>query len=337
MRQVGAAALAASLVMAGALSAWPVAAGTAAKWGADLGAAPALASGPTVHSAPPADAATITTIPASCQGRLSLPEGYEACLADAEPGTGIAIAAAVQLGTWYGLGGEVEEAARLFDLADPPGDDRRLEGTVLYHAVRADTYRQLGRLADGVEDARRVIAVLMGEEEEAADAVGPATGEPPEALLALVLPVLRASDDPLYRDGIALLESLPTDMDDLVQVAGRATVYQQLEEYPLALPWTRRAFELAPEHSALANNYCYLLVLLDRADQALPVCDMAVADRPDMAPFHHSRAAALAALGRCEEAGAALDTARTLAPSDRTFATALPCERSWNVAAGSSR
>lgn len=324
MRQVGAVAATACIALLGALSAWPVAAGSAAA--------------PTPLSAPaPAGAAAHGTAPAACQGRLALPEGYEACLADAAPGSTFAIAAAVQLGTWYGLGGEIDEAARLFELADPPGDARRLEGTVLYHAVRADTYRQLGRLADGIEDARRVVAVLLGTEEEAADAVGPSTGEPPEALLALVLPVLKAADDPLYGEGLALLEALPTDMDDLVQVAGRATVYQQLEEYPLALPWTRRAFELAPEHSALANNYCYLLVLLDRADEALPVCDMAVADRPDMAPFHHSRAAALAALGRCDEAGAALDTARTLAPGDRTFADALTCERSWNVAAGSAR
>lgn len=312
MRQVGAVTATACIALLGALVAWPVAAGTAAT--PDGGVAPA-----------------------ACQGRLSLPEGYEACLAQATPGSSIAIATAVQLGTWYGLGGEIEEAARLFDLADPPGDARRLEGTVLYHAVRADTYRQLDRPADGIEDARRVVAVLIGEQDEAADAVGPATGEPPEALLALVLPVLKGTGDPLYAEGLELLESLPTDLDDLVQVAGRATVYQQLEEYPLALPWTRRAFELAPEHSALANNYCYLLVLLDRADEALPVCDMAVADRPDMAPFHHSRAAALAALGRCDEAGAALDTARTLAPGDRTFADALSCELSWNVAAGSAR
>lgn len=324
MRQVGAVAATACMALLGALSAWPVAAGSAA--------APTPLSAP-----PPAGGAAQGAAPAACQGRLALPEGYEACLADAAPGSTFAIAAAVQLGTWYGLGGEIDEAARLFELADPPGDARRLEGTVLYHAVRADTYRQLGRLADGIEDARRVVAVLLGTEEEAADAVGPSTGEPPEALLALVLPVLKAADDPLYGEGLALLEALPTDMDDLVQVAGRATVYQQLEEYPRALPWTRRAFELAPEHSALANNYCYLLVLLDRADEALPVCDMAVADRPDMAPFHHSRAAALAALGRCDEAGAALDTARTLAPGDRTFADALTCERSWNVAAGSAR
>lgn len=324
MRQVGAVAATACMALLGALSAWPVAAGSAAA--------------PTPLSAPaPTGGAASGTAPAACQGRLSLPEGYEACLAGADPGSAIAIAAAVQLGTWYGLGGEIEEAARLFDLADPPGDARRLEGTVLYHAVRADTYRQLDRPADGIEDARRVVGVLTGAEDEAADAVGPATGEAPEALLALVLPVLKEADDPLYGEGLALLEALPTDMDDLVRVAGRATVYQQLEEYPLALPWTRRAFELAPEHSALANNYCYLLVLLDRAGEALPVCDMAVADRPDMAPFHHSRAAALAALGRCDEAGAALDTARTLAPGDRTFADALSCERSWNVAAGSAR
>ncbi|WP_417486294.1 tetratricopeptide repeat protein [Maricaulis sp.] len=78
----------------------------------------------------------------------------------------------------------------------------------------------------------------------------------------------------------------------------------------------RRAVELAPEDGSALNMLCWTLIQDDRAETALPLCEMAVAAEPDVGAIVHSHAAALEAVGRADEARSLYRRAWRLSPED---------------------
>jgi Tfp pilus assembly protein PilF len=84
-----------------------------------------------------------------------------------------------------------------------------------------------------------------------------------------------------------------------------AWLYQQAHD-PRAEPTAKRAFELAPNVSAIADTYGWILVEAGRSAEALPILERA-ANAHGAAPetrYHH--AVALAKSGKPEEARAVL-------------------------------
>lgn len=78
----------------------------------------------------------------------------------------------------------------------------------------------------------------------------------------------------------------------------------------------RRAVELAPDDGSALNMLCWTLIQDDRAETALPLCEMAVAAEPDVGAIVHSHAAALEAVGRADEARSLYRRAWRLSPED---------------------
>lgn len=258
-------------------------------------------------TAAPALAQHRSTVPA-CQGRLETTEALSACFDVAPPGTVEFLYAGIDLGTELAAIGNFPAAARVFDRLDPPGDSVQVIDAVLYHALRAETYWRMERIADALPDARTAYALLNT----------PNTSRPDMRLqvevLARILPALTEAGDPLAVQALADLKGLDLPASDAIALSNRAVALAEVGETEASISEARRALAADPDFAPVHNNLCYILARSGRAAEALPFCDYAVAAMPEIPAFHHSQAVALAALGRCAESSAAQARARKLAP-----------------------
>lgn len=213
-------------------------------------------------------------------------------------------------------------AERLYDQA--AGDDQ-VWSDVYLHAFRADTYQQVGRDKEAVADARMAWLMLAGA--PIADDLRP--DQPPVAeedrrfLLSLILPILKKGRDSLFDEAFADFRALP--VKDADGYGSLALVLEQLGDLEGALEASLMTVKAEPTNPGYLNNHCYILVRAGRPAEGLPYCEKAVQGAPQVAAVRHSLAAALAGVGRCEEAEAALTEARRLDPATALYQQPVPC------------
>ena len=81
----------------------------------------------------------------------------------------------------------------------------------------------------------------------------------------------------------------------------RGLVYSELEDWVRSNPDLRAAQEREPDNAAFSNTLCWQLGVQQRPTEALPYCDLALADDPD-GPARDSRALVYSVMGRTDEA-----------------------------------
>lgn len=246
------------------------------------------------------------------------------CAEMAPQGSEIWRLAMLNLGTQAHERGDFAEAARYYDAADP-GDGRVMYSDPAFHALRADVYFGAGRLDDALADARIALAMVTRDESlppVVLEAVGRFDVDL-VAVYAMILPVLREGGDARYDEAFAAFEALPAA--SFSDFTNRAIVYRRLGDHPRAIDASTRAVALAPEHPAVLNNHCYVLTTAGRAAEGLPFCEGAIAAAPRVGVVRHSYAAALAGVGRCEDAARELQMARDLDPSNVDLRRDIAC------------
>ena len=221
-------------------------------------------------------------------------------------------------------GRAVAEYQRALEL-DPGRAEWRLEyaGTLVnmraYHAA-GQQIAEARRLCGDCPPALRAEANLRLAAGDAAGAVAPlralrSHGAGVDVRGLLVAALWNTGDV----EGVAAeLDSVPgTDLSpdemlvlvQLERARGRAVrVLQWLAEPTRDRP---AAWEPPARFWALASEAC---LAANEAAAALAAIDLALERRPDVAVYHHNRAAVLIALGRQDEARKALDEARRLDP-----------------------
>lgn len=213
-------------------------------------------------------------------------------------------------------------AERLFDQIgglDPFSSD------ALY-AFRADTWRQVGRDKEATADARAAWLLMAGAADVGGadnEAAAEAEAERRRFLLSVILPILKTGRDPAFDAAFTAFRALP--VKDVAGYAALALVLEQLGDLEGALEASLVAVKADPAYPGYLNNHCYILVRAGRAAEGLPYCEKAVQGAPEIAPLHHSLAAALAGAGRCAEAEAALAEARRLEPATVLYQQPLAC------------
>jgi len=273
-----------------------------------------LAAGPPqVREVPP---------PPACRGAFETID-WQACADAAGQGTPGYSFAMINLGTRAYVNGDYAAALRFYDKATPPG--QAISSDVIFHTFRADTYQHAGREAEARADARRAWQMLIDDPSVAGDPQDrlPIDDELRFAVLTRILPILKAGDPTSFEPARAMFIALP--VEGWESLSNRAAVLEQLGEYEAALVDSKRALDLQPDEPGPLNNHCYTLIQAGQAAAGLPYCERAVALAPDIAPIRHSYASALAALGRCEDAGRQLAQARRLEPSGAIYREPLTC------------
>lgn len=262
-------------------------------------------------------------MPAVCMADAAGITNFQAC-ADATPaGSAPHSYALINLATNAYLEDDFATAVDLYDRAIPPG--QKVYSDVFFHTFRADTYHHVGRDAEALEDARTAWAILSG----AADA----TTDPRDRLtlddagrtmvLYLIMPLLKEGSDPAFAPAHALYLSLP--VNGWLQQSQRAAALERIGDFEGALAASALALDEKPNEPGLLNNHCYTLVRAGRPAEGLTLCERAVAAQPGIAPFRQSHAAALAAVGRCDESLAELAEAQRLDPSGAIYREPLAC------------
>lgn len=213
-------------------------------------------------------------------------------------------------------------AARVFDQVG--GLDDFASDAV--YAFRADTYQQVGRDKEATADARAAW-LIMSAPRPAFDGPPPAAEavneETRRFLLTLILPILKKGRDPAFEPAFAAFRALP--VKDVEGHASLALVLEQLGDFDGALAASLVTIKAEPTNAGYLNNHCYILVRAGRPGEGLPYCEKAVQGAPDIAPVRHSLATALAGVGRCDEAEAALTEARRLDPATVLYRQPLSC------------
>jgi tetratricopeptide (TPR) repeat protein len=262
--------------------------------------------------------------PPQCRQNAAGQVDYAACAAASEPNSPWRRLSLINLGTQAFLTGDYATAIAHYDAAQPTNGDT-FYSDATYHAFYAATLHQVGRADDAIVQARRALAVLRNDA-----SLPPAVRESmrsvwvdPEAVYTAILPVLHAANDPDTAEISAAYLAIPAR--DWVSWANRAGVLEQIGDLDGALRASGEALRLEPAHPAVLNNHCYILFRADRAAEALPYCERAVAGAPDVAAVRHSLAATLAALGRCDAARAELAEARRLDPVSAEYREELAC------------
>jgi Flp pilus assembly protein TadD len=278
-------------------------------------------------SAPAALAQTQDQPPPQCRYNSAGQVDYAACAAAAAPGTPWRILSLINLGTQAVMRGDYAAAVRYYDEAQPTNGDTFYSDPSYhaYHAYRASALQQVGRADEALVEARRSLDVLNNDAslpEDVRRRFGQFTADR-ELLYTLLLPVLHAGNAPeteaLRREYV----SMPAR--DWVSWANRAGVLEQVGDLAGALAASEQAMRLEPNQPAVLNNHCYILTRAERAAEGLPYCERAVVGAPDVASVRHSLAVALAQLGRCEDAQAALAEARRLDPVSVEYAQPIVC------------
>ncbi len=247
------------------------------------------------------------------------PQGValEACVNAAQPGTPWYALAHMNLGSRAAMQGDYATAVLHFDAAQPPGS--QIESDSMFHAIRGNAYHRVGRSEEALADARLASEILAGRGRWPAEEANP----DPDTAYALILPILYEAEDPAFETVLGAYLANPSR--DLMVMANRAVTLLTLERYDEALQANAVALELGPNEPAVLNSQCYILTLMHRAAEGLPFCERAIALVPDVAPVRHSLAAALAGVGRCDEAEAELAQARRLDPAPAIYREPIPC------------
>jgi tetratricopeptide (TPR) repeat protein len=248
---------------------------------------------------------------------------YEACLAASEPGTPWRSLSLMNLATRAYMAADFPTAVRYYDQAQPT-DGNIMYSDASYHAYYAATLQQVGRREEAIVQARRALGILRNSPElpEAARRFS-AIQVDPELVYASILPVLHSAGDPQTQSALNAYLALPAR--DWVSWANRAGVMLEIGDNEAALRANNEAMRLEPSHPGVLNNQCYILVKLNRAEEALPHCLGARSGAPNIAPVRHSVASAYAALGRCQEAEAELAEARRLDPVSEEYRRPIAC------------
>jgi Flp pilus assembly protein TadD len=230
----------------------------------------------------------------------------------------------INLGTQAFARDDFAEAVRLYDEARPPRGSS-LYSDVYFHAYRGTAYSQVGRSDDALWDARAALAMLRNSETVPPESQvrNAASAVDLDMIYALIVPLLKTGGDPEFESARAAYLALPAA--DWYAYANRAAVLEQIGELSSALTMNEQALLMQPDHPAVLNNHCYILTRANRAEEALPFCERAVRSAPGIGAVHHSLAAALALLGRCNSAEQALAEARRLDPATVEYREPLVC------------
>lgn len=249
---------------------------------------------------------------------------YEACARVAPEGSPLWRLSIINLGTRALERRDYRAAVRYYDLARP-ADGARLYSDAGFHANRAEAYKHVGRDAEALADARLAVAMITNRPG--------VPGQVPQEMrlknvdiaeaLTLSSPILKAANDPLFAPGMAAYRGLPAA--DWMSLAHRGALFAELGDLPGALEANAAALKAQPGHPGLLNNQCYFLTLSDRAVDALPFCQSAMAAAPEEPAIRHSLAVALAKLGLCADAGTELERARSLDPVSVEYRKPLAC------------
>lgn len=250
---------------------------------------------------------------------------FEACLAVAPPGSAWASLSLMNLATRAYRAADFATAVRYYDQSQPT-DGTIMYSDAMFHAYYAATLNQVGRPEEALVQARRALAMLRNAPElpEAARRFATASVDP-EQVYASIVPILHAANDPQSESAMRAYMALPAR--DWVSWGNRAAVMLEVGDLEGALRANGEALRLS-QHPGVLNNQCYILVQLNRAQEALPYCLNAQSAAPDIAAVRHSVASAYAALGRCREAEAAIAEARRLDPVSLEYQQPVVCRAS---------
>jgi tetratricopeptide (TPR) repeat protein len=251
--------------------------------------------------------------PPACVANAQGEVNYEACAAATQPGTGFHWLSLMHLGMYALARQDVRTAIEYFDRAGS-GDREKFFTRPRLHGYRATAYRQVGRAADALAEARVTLSLLRRNRDIPAEAYSLFDDAPlnNELAYAVILPILREANDPDYAS--ARDEYLAIPSQDWRSLAIRAGTLEALDELEAALIVSERVIALQPNDPRVQNNHCYLLARSQRAAEGLPHCELAVTQAPEMAPFRHSYASALAGVGQCQRAEAEIAEAARLDP-----------------------
>jgi tetratricopeptide (TPR) repeat protein len=240
--------------------------------------------------------------PEACANAMVEPD-FLRCVESTEPGNGFHWLSLMHLGMLAMARQDVAAAVQWFDRATVANNANFTRPRL--HGYRAAAYSMVDRDAEALAEAHVALSLLTRTRE----------GIPPEAWLffddtqinneaayAAIIPILHEAEDPAYEAALAAFLSLP--VENWASAALRAGVLETTDQLEPALEFSLQALAGRPDHPMLLNNHCYLLVRLERAAEALPYCERAVTAMPNSGAFRHSYAAALAAVGRCEDADA---------------------------------
>lgn len=249
--------------------------------------------------------------------------GWQACADAAGDGTPVYALAMINLGTEAYVRGDMGEALRFYDKAE--GTGLKVSSDLLFHAFRADVYAHAGRAEAASADAKAAWDQLEGRAPEGVprSQLRPIDDQVRFMVLTAILPILKDGEAGTLVRAREMYLGLPAD--DWAALTNRATVLMEMGEFPAAIADSKRAVDMAPEEGGLQNNHCYVLTMAGQPGSGLPYCERAVALIPDAAAIRHSYAAALAGLGRCEDAERQLAEARRLDPSGALYREPLAC------------
>lgn len=262
-----------------------------------------------------AGAAQAQDTPEACRPDRKGQVDYRACAEAAPKGSPVRMLALINLGSEAVVAQDYEAAVRYYDEAVPPG--QQVYSDALFHAFRGHAYDRVGRKAEALSDARAALTVL-----DKPMVAGRAPSA--EMVLAYVLPILNDAKAAELQPALDRYLKLPAQ--DWISYANRAAVLSDIGRYREALAANAEAMKSEPGHPALLNNVCLILTKTGRAAEGLPSCEKALELAPQIAALHDTHADALAALGRCPEAQAALATARRLDPASTDYRRALACQ-----------
>ncbi len=261
-------------------------------------------------------------IPAVCEPAPGVAPDWAACAEALPDGSPQQRLARLNQASEAYLTRDFATAERLYDEA---AGGEEVWSDVWLHAFRADTYQQVGREKDAVADARTAWLILSDDPAHAAARrmTGPVEEEGRRFLLSLILPILKTGRDSTFEEAFASFRALP--VKDVEGHSTLALVLEQLGDFDGALEASLVAVKAEPTNAGYLNNHCYILVRAGRPAEGLPYCEKAVQGAPEIAPIQHSLAAALAGVGRCPAAEAALAEARRLDPATVLYRQPIPC------------
>jgi tetratricopeptide (TPR) repeat protein len=261
--------------------------------------------------------------PPQCRQDAAGQVDYQACLAAAPAGSMWRTLALINLGTDAFTAGDYASSVRYYDQARPPSG-QLMYSDVTFHAFRGSAYWHVERREEALADAQIALRMLRGDATLNASPLDymPAHVDR-EMMYALILPVLQTGDPAQFASALAEYQALPAN--DFYSIAGRAAVFDQLGRRNEALAASEQAVRLAPNDPGVQNNHCAILTNNDRAADALPFCQSAVAGAPEVAAVRDSLSDALAALGRCAEAEREIAEARRLDPASPNYARPIVC------------
>ena len=260
--------------------------------------------------------------PAVCQTAKQT-GAWQACLDALPANSPWRPLALINMGTDSFLRDNYAAAVRYYDEALPP-NNQQLLSDITFHTFRGAAYWRVGRREDAQRDADVVYRMLQRDPTlpmPPAQCIPPGLDE--EMIYVYILPVMQAGDQQRFNAAVARFRALPAQGWE--SYANRAGVLQQIGDLPGALSMSERALAAAPNHPAVLNNHCYIVLQMGRAAEAAPFCERAVAAAPGVAAVHHSVAEVYAALGRCADSARELAEARRIDPATAAYQQPLTC------------